>query len=342
MEEKITNIIFLKTNTQNTYHMKTSLKITSILCLVLFFNCHLFAQDEIKETPGAVFLEILPDARSASLGGMSSVVTPGAMGIFGNAASNIFAPEKFGVGTSLSARKDFSDANLISVGGFYNPDDKNGISAGFRYFSNPEVFLSNTNKSYKPTEIAVEVAYSRKITENLSAGLTLRFINSDMSDFPAGKANAFGGDLGVYYENTMSSFSGGKWNVGLHASNLGTKLEYNNGSYSLPTRLKAGGSALLPFSENHVLTLVANLAYRILPSDYSTFECGIGAEYNLYKYGFLRAGYHIGDEETGFGNFATLGVGVSVAGLKLDASYWAGAPDQDYKNILFFTLSAAF
>ncbi|MDL2323192.1 PorV/PorQ family protein [Bacteroidales bacterium OttesenSCG-928-A17] len=321
--------------------MKKYLKSISILALFFVVSLPFFAQEEIEETPGAAFLEITSDARSASLGGINSSVMPGALSVFGNAASSIFASEKIGVGASLSARKDFSDANLYSVGGYYNLDDKNSISVGFRHFSNPEMELSK-GKTFKPTEMAFDLAYTRKLLDGLSLALTARLVNSDMMGTGAGSASSFGGDLGVYYENNLNSFSGGKWNVGLQVSNFGAKLKYNNGEFDLPTRLKAGGSAFLPFSEDHKVLFTANVAYRMLPSDFSTFECGLGAEYNLYKYGFLRAGYHIGDESTGFGNFATLGVGASVKGFKIDAAYWAGAPDQDFKNILFFTLSAAF
>lgn len=320
--------------------MKRNIKITIITFLFSVFALPLFAQDEIVETPGASFLEIIPDAQSAALGAMGNTVASGAFGIFNNAATNVFAPKKFGLGASLSARKDFSDGNMYSIGGFFKLNDKNGISAGLRYFSNPIVNLAN--KTITPTEMAVDLAYGYKFFDNFSAALTFRFVNSNMDGLGVGKAKSFGGDLGLYYENSINFFEGGKWNFGLQASNLGTKLKYNDKSYSMPARLKIGGSALLPFSDNHILALTANVAYRLLPSSFSTFECGLGAEYNLYKYAFLRAGYHIGDETTGFGNFATLGAGVSVAGIKLDASYYLGVPEQEFKNILFFTLSASF
>ena len=231
---------------------------------------------------------------------------------------------------------------MYSAGAFFNLNDRNGFSAGFRYFGGPKVDLPD--HTLKPKDMAIDVAYGYKLTDHLSIALTGRYIHSDMGgDAGAGKADAFAADLGVYYRNNISAMSGAQWSVGLQASNFGSELDYDGlDSYSLPARIKAGGSAYLPFSEDHRLTVSANLAYRLLPSDFSTFEAGLGLDYNLYKYAFIRAGYHLGDEEKGMGNFATLGVGASVAGFRLDASYWLGAPDEDFKNILFLSLSYRF
>lgn len=320
--------------------MKKQISTTAIALLFSLTTSSLFAQ-ESKETPGATFLEIMTNARSASLGGMNSTTQPSAFGIFGNAAATVYSKQKSGIGASLSARKDFSDGNLYTVGGYHQLGSKSALSAGFRYFSNPEVTLNN--KTYKPSEMALEVAYSYELMKNFSAAITFRYINSDLEEIGIGKANSVGGDLAVYYKNDISSFAGAKWDVGVRLANIGSKLKYDdNNKYSLPTRLGAGGSAFLPFAENHTLYLSANVDYRMVPSDFTSFEGGFGAEYNLYKYAFLRAGYHVGDKATGFGNFATLGAGVSVKGVKLDISYWLGAPDKEYKNITCISLSLDF
>lgn len=323
--------------------MKNIVKTIIAVFPILFAYHTVSAQESAVETPGAMFLEITTDARSAALGGISSSVNGGAFGIFGNAAANIFSEAKFGAGFTLSARSEFSEGSLYTGGVFLNIDDKNGVAIGFRYFDAPSVSLDSW-RSIDPRETAVDIAYARKIVGNLSLSLTGRYIDSYMGGSSGlGSANTFGVDIGAYYESGLSAMDGAKWNLGLQASNLGGKLEYGkNSSYSLPGRVKLGGGAYLPFSENHAVTATANVAYRMLPSDFSTFEFGVGVEYNLYRYGFLRAGYHIGDESTGLGSFATVGAGVAVAGLRLDASYWLGAPDQDFKNIVFLSLSFGF
>lgn len=301
---------------------------------------------EVKETSGASFLETLTDARSAGMGGVSSVSEGGALGVFNNASANLFTPAKFGVGANLSARESFSDGNLYSLGGFYNIDENNSFSLGFRYFKNPKVDILNledVTETFKPKEFAIDLGYGRKLTEHLALSVTLRYIYSDMGDYMyADKGHAFAADLGLTYANSLSCMAGGKWSVGLAASNFGSRLKYDEEKYKLPAAVKLGGSIHLPFSEDHKLTGTVNMGYRVMPSDYTAFEAGIGAEYNLYQYGFLRAGYHVGDKDKGLGNFATMGAGVELKPVRVDFSYWAGVSDSKLKNIMFITLSAMF
>ncbi|KAA6315029.1 hypothetical protein EZS27_034450 [termite gut metagenome] len=71
-------------------------------------------------------------------------------------------------------------------------------------------------------------------------------------------------------------------------------------------------------------------------------EVALGVEYAFFKQGFLRAGYHVGDESTGYGNFATVGAGVSAGLIKLDCSYLIGTSNEELKNILYFTMGVRF
>lgn len=301
----------------------------------------------IKEIPVTMFTEIQTDARSAAMGGVSTLSEASAFGVFNNASANLFSTGKAAIGTSVSAQKDFSGNNLFSVGSFYNIDDKNGLSLGVRYFGYPTSYLMDENEnganSYKPKEMTLDLAYGRMLTENLSAAITLRYVHSDMGTFmETKKAGAFAADLGFTYASPMANFDGGNWSVALCASNFGTKIKYSDKEYTMPASIKAGNALYFPISENHKLATAINLGFRVLPSNYKGYECGIGAEYNLYRYAFLRAGYHLSDQENGTGNFITTGAGIELKPIKLDFSYWVGAPNQEYKNTLFISLSANF
>jgi hypothetical protein len=75
--------------------------------------------------------------------------------------------------------------NLAYLAGFYQIDPSQVIGSSLRYFSMGEITLTgqdNTNMgTVSPSEFAFDVSYSRKLSDNLSGGVTLRYINSNLS-----------------------------------------------------------------------------------------------------------------------------------------------------------------
>ena len=293
-----------------------------------------------------MFLEISTDARSTAMGGVSSVSQSSAFSIFNNASANLFSAQNIGFGATLSARDNFKDMNLYSLGGYYNLNDKSGISVGLRYFDYPSLDIAGgkmgSNK-FRPKEMSLDLGYGYKLTDNLSLSMTLQYINSDMgTDAEMKKGNAFATSIGMTYMAPLQNLDGGNWSFALAATNFGTKIKYDEQEYQLPSSLTAGTAVHLPFSASHKLTGTVNLRYRALPSSFSTFEAGVGAEYNFYTYAFLRAGYHFGDYEKGLGNFTTLGAGVNIKPLKIDFAYHVGMTNEEFRHVAFVSLSAFF
>jgi hypothetical protein len=325
--------------------------ILSLFLLGLFHTFPAVSQEESANKTAAVpFLRLVPDARSAAMGGMGNVASLGASGIFNNASAILFHAGRAGVDASLSARRQMPDASLYSIGGYYNMDSKNGISLGARYFMSPETgettneYGDITTGKMRPKEMAFEIAYGRKLGKNIAASLTMRYIYSDLGSLgglaKAASATAF--DLGVFYTKECTLVDSAKWAVGFQASNLGTKIKYLNQESSLPGKVQLGGTLSLPFSGNHQLTGSFNVGYWFQPSEASGLEAAIGLEYAFFKQGFLRAGYHLGDESAGYGNFATVGAGAAIGLIQLDGSYLIGAPDEEFKNSLYFTMRVRF
>ncbi len=315
-----------------------------ILLLIVFTST--LAQ-EIKETPGVMFLEIQTDSRSAAMGALSNVSESSAFGVFYNPSANLFSSERLGVGASLSARDNFKDMNLYSLGAYYNLSEKSGLSFGVRYFDLPTIDIigesSSSNDKLKPKEIALDVGYGHKLTDNLSLSISLKYINSDLGTYlDMKKGNAVAAGLGLTYMVPIKNFEGGNWSLALAASNFGTKIKYNEQEYHLPSSVSAGTAVHLPFSDNHKFTGTINARYRALPSNFSTFEAGVGAEYNFYEYGFLRTGYHLGDDEKGLGDFVTFGAGLNIKPIKLDFAYQVGMPNSEFRHVAFISLSALF
>ncbi len=307
------------------------------MLLAVLLNVSANAQS-VTETPAVPFLEIDTDARAAGLGGIPGLFDANAYGIFSHPAFALFSSQHFGLGTTLSARKNLKDGNLYTLGSYYNLNKNNGLAIGVRYFSHPQV-----QAQYKPTEAAIDLAYSRRITEQLSLSATLRYIYSDLGDSQDfGKGSGVGADVGIVYNNIFSQVERIRWSTGIVASNFGSKMYYGAERYTMPFSVRWANTLHLPISENHVFNLVLNAGYRILPVGFSAFEGNVGLEYNLYGYGALRAGYHIGHPEKGLGNFFSLGAGVTFSRLKMDVAYRMGTTDESFKNILFLSLGVFF
>ncbi len=328
--------------------MKKYFNYLTLSFIALFFSLTGKAQS-IPQLPGAMFTEIQTDARAAALGGTANITEASAMGVFSNPSANLFTENKWLLGGNLSTLNKEGGNNLIAIGGHYNLGRQHGLSIGLRHYGYKSIDIINSSGNndgkFTPKELTIDLGYGYRFTENLAFSLTARYISSDMGAYLDSKsANAFAADIGLTYRGEMNAMDGGSYSIALSASNFGSKLKYNNNAdgLSLPTTVKAGGSIKMPFNDDHIITAVVNAGYRVLPSDFSGFEAGLGAEYNLYKHGFLRAGYHISDQDKGLGNFATLGAGIAFNPVKLDISYWSGVSDQDYKNILFISLSACF
>lgn len=301
----------------------------------------------ITETPGVMFLEIETDARSSAMGGVSNISESGVFRVFDNPSANLFSAEKFGVGATLSAHKNFKDMNLYSLSSYYNISERSSVSFGFRYFDIPNVDIvsesSSNNEKLKPKEMALDIGYGYQLTDNLALSISLKYINSDLGTYvDMKKGNAFAADLGLTYRAPMKNFEGGNWSLALAANNFGTKIKYGEEEYYLPSSVSAGTAVHLPFSESHKFTGTINIRYRALPSSFSALEAGVGAEYSFYRYGFIRAGYHFGDDKRGLGNFTTLGAGLHLKPIRIDFAYHIGMLNKEFRHVAFVNLSAYF
>ena len=90
--------------------------------------------------------------------------------------------------------------------------------------------LDDDANTFKPYELAVDVAYSRMLSETFSAGVALRFIYSDLAYKGEGSdalkpASAFAADI-AFYHNGYLNLGGHESQLGwgLNISNVGSKL----------------------------------------------------------------------------------------------------------------------
>ena len=190
-------------------------------------------------TTAVPFLRISPDARAGGMGDLGVATTPDVNSQFYNVAKYAFASNPSGIGMTYTPwLKDLglNDVYLASLAGYYKLDDVQAISGSLRYFSLGNIQftdnLGNDLNSFRPREVAVDAGYSRKLSDRLSLGIALRYINSNLAGGQAisgvsyKPGNAVSGDVGLYYNSLGDDGSG--LSLGLALTNLGSKISYTS------------------------------------------------------------------------------------------------------------------
>jgi hypothetical protein len=232
-----------------------------LLIAVLFLSTISITHGQ-KSTTGSLvvssavpFLSIAPDSRGGAMGDAGVATSPDVNSQYWNPAKFVFNESRSGVALSYTPwlRKLVSDMNLAYLTGYHQLDDKQSLSASLRYFDlgSMDLFteIGTPNGSSSPNEFAVDFGYSRKLSDNWSGAVSLRFILSDIyngivdADLVAG--TSYAADVAFYYNKRIynnrknSTISGG-----INISNIGAKISYDGGIYKdfIPTNLRIGGN----------------------------------------------------------------------------------------------------
>ena len=258
-----------------------------------------YADDNIKNefnpiTTGVTSLSITPDARGASMGDLGAATDPDVNSQIWNASKYAFAYSQAGVSLSYTPwlRKLVNDIFLANAAGYWKVGsaDNQAVSASLRYFSLGEIVSKDyegaTLSSINPFEMAIDLGYSRKLSEKYSMGVVLRYIYSDLGFTEGGSsdrtkgASAFAADISGYFTSyPIIGRNECQWSLGWNISNIGSKVGYNGGNNPafLPTNLRLGTAFTFPLADYHNLTLSADFNKLLVPtrprsSDYEDNE----------------------------------------------------------------------
>lgn len=269
--------------------MKTTLIKSIVGCAAfLLAGATAMADDNIKNEfnpieTGVTSLSIAPDARGASMGDLGAATEPDANSQFWNPSKYAFAYSRGAVSLSYTPwlRKLVNDIFLANVSGYWKlgSSENQAISASLRYFSLGEVNTNDpsgiTTQSLNPYELSVDAGWCIKLSEKYSTGLVFRYIYSDLgfSNSYAGDqtvgASAIAFDLSGYYTTyPIISRNECQWSLGWNISNIGTKVNYNNGEDPafLPTNLRLGTTFMFPLADYHNLALSLDLNKLLVPA----------------------------------------------------------------------------
>ena len=245
------------------------------------------ADDNIKNEfnpvqTGVTSLSIAPDARGAALGDLGAATDPDVNSQFWNPSKYAFAYSQGSIGLSYTPwlRKLVNDIFLADLAGYWKlgSQDNQAISASLRYFSLGEVSttdVSGVTNSINPYEMAIDVGYSRKLSEKFSMGVVFRYIYSDLAyntsdvgDNSTG-ASAFAAELSGYFTTyPIIGQNECQWSWGFNVSNIGSKVAFDNGNNPafLPTNLRLGTTFMFPLADYHTLAFSLDLNKLLVPT----------------------------------------------------------------------------
>jgi hypothetical protein len=231
-------------------------------------------------TSAVPFLRISPDARAGGMGDLGVATAPDANSQFYNVAKYTFATQPTGLGLTYTPwLKDLglNDVYLASLAGYYQLDETQAVSGSLRYFSLGNIQftdnLGNDLNSFRPREFAIDAGYSRKLSDNLSLGVALRYINSNLAggqavngvSYKAG--NAVAGDIGLYYNGEGEDGSG--LSAGLALTNLGSKISYTSDATQkdfIPANFALGATYTMVNNEVNRLTFGVDIHKLMVPT----------------------------------------------------------------------------
>ena len=328
-----------------------------ILSIILISTCtSLWAQDakgnEIQTfnpvMTGVTSLTIAPDSRAGAMGDVGAATDPDVNSQYWNPAKYPFAISPTGISLAYTPwlRQLVSDIDLANLTGYYRIGDYQAISGSLTYFSLGEVWVDEY--TIKPYEMAIDFAYSRMLSQTFSAAVALRYIHSNLNynfDEDTSVGHAFAADISMFYSNYV--FVGRREcmiNLGLNASNIGSKISYDGGQTNqfIPTNLRIGASIMIPVNEYNTFSISADANKLMVPTKptYKQFlnEKGLVDEEGDY----YRADYESYLAEIGYNDMSPItGIFKSFAdapgGFKeeLQEIYWGVGVEYAYNNQFF-------
>ncbi|HHT34544.1 MAG: type IX secretion system outer membrane channel protein PorV [Proteiniphilum sp.] len=249
--------------------------VTLSLCCILPVE----AQDYNPIPVAMPSLLFAPDARAAGMGDIGVATMPDLYSQHWNAAKYPFITGDAGVSFSYTPwlSKLVNDIHLLYVAGYWKPgnDAIDAISASLRFFTLGSIDVSDMSgefwQSVSPHEMALDIAYSRRLSETFAGSVTLRYLRADYAtgNDETTPGNAFTADIAGYNESYLSlGRSEALLGLGFSLSNIGTKISYDGGNSSmfLPANIRMGASMGIPLDERNTFSFSVDINKLLVPT----------------------------------------------------------------------------
>ncbi|NJN27140.1 MAG: type IX secretion system outer membrane channel protein PorV [Cyclobacteriaceae bacterium] len=247
-----------------------------------FAQVNVAGQDTSRRviTTAVPFLMIAPDARAGAMGDAGVATSADANAAHWNIAKLAYIKNDIGFSLSVSPwlGKIINDMSLSYLSGYYKINKEQVVSASLTYFDLGDMtFTDNDAKpiqNFNPREFAFSGSYARLLSEDMSLGVTLKFIYSNLTgnvytsslggNGQAGVSVA--ADIGWYWKTELGLKS--DLALGATITDLGNKLTYSNDEQKefIPTTFRLGGAYTYHLDPNNSLTLALDFTKLMVPT----------------------------------------------------------------------------
>ncbi|NQZ42915.1 MAG: type IX secretion system outer membrane channel protein PorV [Flavobacteriaceae bacterium] len=337
-------------------------KLLLIAVLLLAFSAT--SQQERTITTAVPFLNISADARASGMGDMGVATSVDAFSQQWNPAKYAFATRKSGIGVSYTPYLEsiVTDISLLNANYFNRVGERGAFAFSIRYFGLGDIELRQTiddlGTTVSPNEFSIDGSYSLQLSETFSMAVGGRFISSNLKFQDSGAdsqaANAFAVDVAGFFQSREVAYEAfdGRWRAGFNISNLGGKLQYDEGGQEnfLPTNLKFGGGFDFIFDQDNVLGIYTEFNKLLVPTprDFTGDGLITSEDNNEYQQiGFFNGVFEsFGDAPDGFSEElqeVTWALGAEYKfqeAFMLRAGYFNENENKGARQ--FFTLGAGF
>ena len=225
-----------------------------------------------------------PDARAGGMGDVGVASTPDGNSIYWNPAKLAFLDRGTNI-LSLSytpwLNELVNDIDLAHLSYTFKNDKMQAFSVAMRYFSLGEIQFTDRDNNPtgigQPYEFTLNGAYARKLSDQFSMAVGLRYIFSDMQNgvnqagLESKAGQSFAADIGMYYESDDFRLEDGmtqSFAVGMNIQNVGGKISYGNDADAdfIPTNLRLGGAYHLNIDKYNTISFYADANKLLVPT----------------------------------------------------------------------------
>lgn len=227
------------------------------------------------------FLQFAPDGRASGAGDTGVATTPGPNAVHWNNAKLPFYKKNRAVSFSYTPwlARLIDDMYIGYLSGVMKFNDLQAVAFSLRYFDLGDIYLTddsgNSTGTLSPRDFALDASYARKLSDQWGVGITMRFLQSNLSrGYSQGQAgsnaNGIAVDIGTFYINEENNIFGkpGSISYGLHISNLGNKISYNNEANEnfIPANLRLGFANSTLLDADSRLSVFMDLNKLLVPT----------------------------------------------------------------------------
>ena len=259
--------------------MRKDLILVFIISLLFLENIN--SQKERRVITTAVpFLLISSDARASGLGDQGVSTSADNFSQHWNQSKFIFTENNSGFGFSYTPYLSsvVSDVFLGNLTYFRRNSERSVWSFSLKYFSLGEIDILENPLDIpiieSPNEFTIDAGYGLRLSDNLSLGITGRFLLSDVKlqsfDSDTELASSIAVDISGFYQS--NSFRLGSndaiYRAGFNISNLGPKMKYSEMGEEnfIPSNFRIGSGLEFIYDSNNSLTLTIEINKLLVPT----------------------------------------------------------------------------